>query len=146
MSLTRSAVGCLLWLAVSTRPDLSFAVGQVAKFSSAPTLDHWVAVKRIFRYLKGTINLSLTFRCQTPTKFRLLGYSDSDWAGSETRKSTGGFIFKIGDNPICWKSTVHRSICLSSVEAETVFLSKTAQEGKWLIRVIQSMNMGPAVS
>ncbi len=76
--LYQSMVGSLLYAAVSTRPDIAQAVGAVAKFSVCPTEAHMTAVKRIFRYLKGTSNLALRFGEEGS---KLMGYSDADWAG-----------------------------------------------------------------
>ena len=75
----QSMVGNLLYAAVATRPDIAQAVGAVSKYNSCPTETHLTAVKRIFRYLKGTIDLSLTFdRSASQT---LMGFTDADWAG-----------------------------------------------------------------
>ena len=133
----RSAVGSLLWLALNTRP----AVSQVAKFSHAPTQAHWTAVKKIFRYLNGTVDLGIPIT-KMVDELTLTGYSDADWAGEpEKRRSTGGFLFKLGSTPISWKCVVHKSICLSSVESEIIFLSKACQEVKWLARICNEFNL-----
>ena len=137
----RSAVGSLLWLALNTRPDIAFAVSQVAKFSHAPTQAHWTAVKKIFRYLNGTVDLGIPIT-KMVDEMTLTGYSDADWAGEpEKRRSTGGFLFKLGSTPISWKCVVHKSICLSSVESEIIFLSKACQEVKWLARICNEFNL-----
>ena len=73
----QSMVGSLLHAARATRPDIVHAVGLVSKFNSAPTQAHLTAVKRIFRYLKGTVDIKLQNRS---TGEKLLGYSDADWA------------------------------------------------------------------
>jgi len=57
----QSAVGSLLYLSTRTHPDISYAVSSVARFTSKPTKQHWMAVKRIFRYLNGTISLGLLY-------------------------------------------------------------------------------------
>ena len=79
MYVYQSAVGCLLYLSTGTRPDIAFAVGNVARFSANPTTRHWIGVKRIFRYLKGTPDLGLHY--SRSDNEDLIGYSDSDWAG-----------------------------------------------------------------
>ena len=85
----QSAVGSLLYLAMATRPDITFAVSNVAKFASHPTKEHWTAVKRILRYLRGTADYSLAF---TPdASGDCVGYSDADWGRDlDDRKSTSG--------------------------------------------------------
>ncbi len=132
----RSAVGVLLWLARNTRPDLSFAVSQVARFCHAPTTAHWSAVKRIFRDLKGTIDLGIPIYKQSTKLFTLKALTDADWAGdAENRYTTGGYIIMIGGIPIFWVSTVYKAVCKSSVESEVVYLSKCSTELVWVIRV-----------
>lgn len=72
----QEAVGSLLYLVQGTRPDIAFAVNDASRFNNNHGVAHWKAVKRIFRYLKGTINLKI---CYSGTE-SLLGYSDADWA------------------------------------------------------------------
>ena len=79
--LYRSAVGSLLYLSTMTRPDIAYAVGNVARFSAKPTKQHWTAVKRILRYLKGTPNLGLLYRRSNSKS--VVGYSDADWGGDQ---------------------------------------------------------------
>jgi hypothetical protein len=134
----RSAVGSLMWLMVTTRPDIVFAVGQVARFSHAPNKIHWQAVKRIFRYLKGTIHHGLLYEKETNPQ--LVGWSDADWAGDETRRSTGGYLFFFGKAIISWSSQLQRTISLSSMESEIIQLSKSAQEGIFLISLFQGID------
>ena len=89
----QSAVGALLYLSMRTRPDITFAVCNVAKFASKPTLSHWLAVKRIFRYLKGTTNFGIMYNRHNGSD-DCIGYSDADWAGDNNdRKSTSGYCF-----------------------------------------------------
>ena len=127
----QSAVGSLQYLSTMTRPDISFAVSNVAKFCSKPSKEHWVAVKRIMRYLKGTLNYGLLYK-----KNKLntcVGYSDADWAGDvNDRKSTSGYIFQVGGTAVSWKSQKQSCTALSTAEAEYVALSQAAQEAIWL--------------
>ena len=89
--LYQSAVGSLLYLSIGTRPDITYAVNNVAKFCAQPTKQHWIAVKRIMRYLKGTVNLGLLFNKDGSKQ--CVGYSDADWAGDiDDRKSTSGYV------------------------------------------------------
>ena len=91
--LYQSAVGHLLYLSGWTRPDIAFAVGNVARFCSNPTKEYWTAVKRILRYLKGTTSYGLEYSRNEENDERILsGYSDADWAGDiNDRKSTSGY-------------------------------------------------------
>ena len=91
----QSAVGSLLYLSSSTRPDITYAVSTVAKYSANPTKQHWIAVKRIFRYLKGTLNHGLLYSRNKSTE--CVGFSDSDWGEDlDDRKSTSGYMFQLG--------------------------------------------------
>jgi len=116
-SLYQSAVGSLLYLSTSTRPDIAFAESNVAKFSANPTKRHWTGVKRILRYLKGTSDLGLHYTSNDVDN--LVGYLDSDWAGDlDGRKSTSGYLFKLCGAPISWRSKKQTSVALSTAEAE----------------------------
>ena len=75
-----SCIGSLLYLSCKTRPDITFAVSYLARFSSAPTAFHWTAVKRLLRYLKGTSNYGLVY---SRSNCELLGYCDADYAGDQ---------------------------------------------------------------
>ena len=100
---TESEDSILLYLSVGTRPDIAYAVSNVAKYSSHPTNKHWVAVKRIMRYLKGTTDMGLLYTKEGSGK--CVGYSDSDWGGDlDDRKSTSGYLFQIGGGPVSWRS------------------------------------------
>jgi hypothetical protein len=94
----RSIVGALQYLTL-TRPDISFSVNKVCQFLHTPTTVHWAAVKRILRYVQGTVNLGLKFN--QASSMLVSGFSDADWAGCpDDRKSTGGFAVFLGSNLI----------------------------------------------
>ncbi len=97
--LYQSAVGSLIYL---SRPDITFAISNVAKFCMKPTKEHWTAVKRIFRYLKGSLNFGLVYRNDKSKE--CIGYSDSDWGGDyDDHKSTSGYLFQSGEQPSAGK-------------------------------------------
>ena len=130
--LYQSAVGSLLYLATRTRPDIAFAVNNVARFCSKPTKEHWMAVKRVFRYLRGTTQLGLLYTKEVESNV-LIGYSDADWGGDcNDYKSTSGYLFMIGGTVVTWKSKKQSAVALSTAEAEYMALSSTAQEAVWL--------------
>ncbi len=134
----QSAVGCLLYLSTSTRPDISFAVSNVAKYSSEPTRKHWTAVKRILRYLMGTATLGLMYTARSPDD--LHGYSDSDWAGDlDDRKSTSGYMFLLSGAPVSWRSKKQTTVALSTAEAEYIALCYASQEATWLRQLISEI-------
>ena len=127
----QSAVGSLLYLAMATRPDIMFAVSNVAKFSAHPTNQHWTGVKHILRYLKGTADYGLSF---TPNASGdCVGYADTDWGGDlDDRKSTSGYLFLISGGAVSWRSKKQTCVALSTAEAEYVALAGAAQEAVWM--------------
>ena len=111
----RGAIGNLLYLAISTRPDILFAVSKAARKNKNPTEEDWENVMRIFKYLKGTINYGIKFSKNGSLKV----YVDADYAGDlETRKSTSGFLFIIGDSPTSWYSKLQHCVATSTTETE----------------------------
>ena len=100
----QQAIGCLTYASTSTRPDISAAVNVLSQFSSKPSKQHWMGVKRIMRYLKGTIDYGLQYTVGEEDP-ELVGYSDADWAGDpDTRRSTSGYLFQFGGGSISWSS------------------------------------------
>ena len=129
----QSAIGSLTYASIATRPDLAAAVGILSRFMSNPSQEHWSGVKRIFRYIKGTLNHRLKYVGVDEEDFKLSGYSDADWGGDvDSRKSTSGYIYKLGNSTISWKSKRQPVVALSSTEAEYVALCLAAQEAVWL--------------
>uniref|UniRef100_A0AAV1UWV9 Integrase catalytic domain-containing protein n=1 Tax=Peronospora matthiolae TaxID=2874970 RepID=A0AAV1UWV9_9STRA len=131
----REAVGALMHLTTATRPDIAFAVSFVSRFMEKPQEEHWVAVKRIFRYLQGTKMHGICYKPSAKIDFR--GYSDADWAGDlADRKSTSGYVFMLLGAPVSWGSKKQPSVSLSTSEAEYIALSLAIQEGKWINRLL----------
>ena len=98
-----SAVGSLMYAQVCTRPDIAFAVGVLGKYQSNPGIDHWRAAKKVMRYLQGTKDYMLMYR--RTYSLEVIGYSDADFAGCvDSRKSTSGYIFKLADGAVSWRS------------------------------------------
>lgn len=131
-------VGGLLYIAMATRPDIAYAVGVVSRYSSKPTEAHLTAIKRILRYLKGTINLALKYSDEPDS---LIGYSDADWAGN--LDSTTGNLFLLGGGAVSWLSKKQPVVALSTSEAEYVALSSAAQEAVWLRRMLTELGASP---
>lgn len=138
--LYRKAIGKLLYIATITRPDISTAVGILSRKVSKPTKMDWNAVKRVIRYLKGTINKKLKLSARTSHK--LTGYVDADWAGDKSdRKSTSGYLFSIGEGLISWTSKKQSSVALSSTEAEYIAAAHASQEVVWLMQLLSDLGM-----
>ena len=135
----RKAVGSLQYLC-NTRPDICQAVGVVSRFCGDPSEDHWGAVKRILRYVKGTIDFGIQFK--HGNNLRLLGYADADWAGDlQDRKSTSGYVFFLNGAPVSYCSKKQLSVALSTAEAEYMAASLAAQETMWLRCLLQEMGV-----
>lgn len=121
----RSLVGALQYVTL-TQPNICFAINQVYQFMHAPTDIHMVAVKRIIRFLKGTLQYGLLFR---PGPFSLQAYYDADWAGSpHDRQSTSGFCIFLRSNPVSWFARKQPNMAHSSTEAEYRCLARTTAE------------------
>ncbi|XP_071745051.1 uncharacterized protein [Lepeophtheirus salmonis] len=115
--------------------DLAFEVGALVRYGDASGSEHWVALKRILRYLKNTRNLGLYYR--KSDKGELIGFSDSDWAGDhDDRKSTSSYIFLYNESPISWNSQKQKSVALSTVKAKYMVLSAASQECIWIINLL----------
>ena len=141
--LYQSAVGSLLYLAMWTRPDIAYAVGMVSKYCSKPSKEHWTAVKRILRYLQGTVDYGLCYDKVSHSK--CTGYSDADWAGDiDDRRSTSGYVFSMSGGAISWRSKRQTCVSLSTAEAEYIALASAAQEAVWLRRLLQDMKAAPS--
>jgi hypothetical protein len=128
----REIVGSLMYLMITSRPDISFAVGQLAMYMNCHGSQHHAAAQHVLRYLKGTTDVGLTYGLDQGT-LSLSGYSDADWgAHLDTRRSTTGYVFYLAGGPISWKSKLQPTVALSSTEAEYMALTAAAQEAMCL--------------
>jgi hypothetical protein len=137
-----STVGALQYLTLN-RPDLSFAINKACTFLAKPTHIHWEAVKRILRFVKGTIAIGLRF---TRSSSALLSiFTDFDWAGYvDDRRSSGGYAIFFGPNLISWSAHKQHTVSRLSTEAEYKALANGAAEAAWIqsllkeLRIVQS--------
>lgn len=137
----RQAVGSLMYLMLGTRPDISFAVGVLSRHLEAPTNDDVVRLKRVLRYLAGTIEYAIQYK--NTNNDILECYSDADFAGcTDTRRSTSGAIIKFAGGAVSWFSNRQATIADSTAEAEVVAATETAKEMVWLNRLFSEM-IGP---
>jgi hypothetical protein len=135
----RGLVGCLRYL-VHTRPDIAFAVGYVSRFMERPTVEHLNAVKRILRYVAGTIDYGCCYK-RGAREMKLLGYSDADMGGDiDTRKSTTGVLFFLGSCAVTWQSQKQKVVALSSCEAEYIAGTTAACQGIWLAQLLAELD------
>ena len=129
----QSLLGSLMYLVVGTRPDIAFAVATLSKFNANTTRNHFLAAKRILRYLQQTAHLFLVYKLGQD---QMDGYSDSDFAGDPgDSKSTSGYVFILGGAVISWKAKKQSLVSLSSIEAEYIGYSEATQEAIWLRRL-----------
>ncbi|GJW67248.1 hypothetical protein Tco_0121672 [Tanacetum coccineum] len=129
-TLYRGMIGSLMYL-TSSRPDLIYAVCLCARYQAKTTEKHLNAVKRIFRYLKGTINMGLWYL--KDTDMSLTTYSDADHTGyQDTRCSTSGSPKFLGDKLISWSSKKQKSTGISSTKAEYIALSGCCAQILWM--------------
>ena len=137
----RSLIGSLRYLC-NSRPDLAYSVGYLSRFLESPRQEHLAAIKRVLRYIAGTVHWGLHYHPGGKKKVPpcLLGYSDSDLAGDvNDRKSTSGLIFFLAGGPIAWQSAKQRVVALSSCEAEYIAAAGAACEGVWLARLLAEL-------
>ncbi len=110
-----SGLGKLMYLAVATQPDLAHPVAYLAQFSQCPSEEHLTALKRVFRYLQGTIDMALHYNASEDLKV----YSDADWAGdANNRRSVSGYITLYAGAAVSWSSRKQITVALSEMEAE----------------------------
>jgi len=134
----RSLAGALQYLTF-TRPDIAYVVQQVCLYMHDPREPHLAALKRILRYIRGTLHLGLLLRPSSSTE--LVVYSDADWAGCpDTRKSTSGFAVFLGDNLVSWSFKRQQTVSRSSAEAEYRAVANAVAEASWLRQLLQELH------
>jgi hypothetical protein len=137
-------VGSLMHLMVASRPDLAFAVGQLARKMQSPTERDLLNAKRVLRYVKGSLDLALLYPAGGGIEMK--SYADSDFAGDiKTRKSTSGNLIIIG-GPVSWKSERQHIVALSSTEAEYVSASECLKSIIWCRSILSELSFAQASS
>jgi ribonuclease HI len=132
-------VGSLMYIAVCTRPDISYAVGALARYMAKPTTVHWQAAKGVLRYLAGTADFGITFGSTTDG---LIGYCDADYAGdTDTRRSTTGYVFLMAGGAVSWSSKRQQTIAASTTEAEYMAAAAAVKEALWLRNLLADFNI-----
>ncbi len=112
---------------------------------SDPSKEHWSGVKRLLRYIKGTLNFGLKYseserNEENEDGDELYGYSDANWAGDvDSRRSTSGYVFKVGNCTVSWCSKKQASVTKSTTEAEYVALSQATQEAIWMRQLLSDI-------
>ncbi|XP_071939024.1 uncharacterized protein [Coffea arabica] len=123
-------IGSLMHLMNFTRPDIAYAVCRLSRYTHNPNREHWFALVRLMKYLRGTMNFGILYS-GFPTV--LEGYSDANWiSDSNDTKSTSGYVYTLGGGAIAWKSARQTIIARSTMESEFVALELTGTEAEWL--------------
>ncbi|KAK9750353.1 hypothetical protein RND81_02G190400 [Saponaria officinalis] len=105
-----------------------------------PDNEHWLAVKRIFRYMRGTADVGLVYG--NNDEGLVVGYFDSDYAADvDSRRSVTGYVFTLGGSVVSWKSTLQSSVTLSTTEAEYMALTAAAKEAIWLKGLVSKLGL-----
>jgi len=133
----QAIVGSIMYLAVGTRPDLSYTVSVLSKFNASATMENYLAAKRTLRYLQYTSDLGIDYYKDYGT---LSGFSDSDWAGDiDDRKSTSGFEFLLSKGAISWQASKQKVVALSTTEAEYLACCEASKEAVSLRRIYEDL-------
>jgi hypothetical protein len=123
-----SVVGSLMYLTVTTRPDIAFATGVLARFNSNPGLQHWQVAKHLLRYLKGTMDYKIAYQPSDSSE-PFITYSDVDHEGNpDNGKSTEGYMVKIGTGAVSWSLKLQSLVTLSTTEAEHISAVEAGKE------------------
>ncbi|KAL0561697.1 hypothetical protein IC582_002137 [Cucumis melo] len=132
-----SAVGSLMFAMICTRPDIAHAMGVVSRYMANPGREHWNIVKRILRYIKGSIDVAL---CYGGTDFTIRGYVDFDYAGDlDKSKSTIGYVFTLASGAVSWVSKLQSVVAMSTTEAEYVAATQASKEAVWLKILLEEL-------
>ncbi|GKE33796.1 hypothetical protein Tco_1453118 [Tanacetum coccineum] len=135
------AIGYLMYAMTSTRLDIAYAVSRLSRFTSNHSRQHWKAITRVFKYLKGTINYGLSYMGYPSV---LEGYSDASWINHvENSSSTSGWVFLLGGGAISWASKKQTCITGSTMEYEFVALAAAGKESEWLRNLIHEIPIWP---
>ena len=131
-------IGELLYLAHGTRPDILFAVVKLAQYTQNPGEMHWTAIKRIYRYLKGTEDYQLVYGGE---EIDLQRYADADWASDLSRKSISGYVFTIAGGAVTWSSKKQPRVALSTPEAKYVAATQAVKQLLWHRNLFQELDL-----
>ena len=135
----QNLVGALLYLAINTRPDISYTVGVLARFNQYPNFRACKALIRALLYLRETPDVEIQF---TGKSLDIFGYSDADWAGDlDSRRSTTGYVVYAAGGPIAWQSRLQTTVAVSTMEAEYMSAFGAIQELIWIKGVLSEIGI-----
>jgi len=122
------------------RPDITYVVSRLSRYTQCPSQDHWDALARLMRYLRGTMDYTIEYSGFPAV---LEGYSDANWiSDSNETKSTSGYVFTLGGGTITWRSARQTIIARSIMESEFVALEMAGSEAEWLKNFLANILLG----
>jgi hypothetical protein len=128
-----------MYLASAMRPNISFAVSKLSRFVSSPGDDHWRALERDLRYLKGTMSLGINY---TGYLTVLDGYCDANWISDANEiYATSGYVFSLGGGVVSWQSCKQTILTWSTMEAELTTLDTASAEAEWLRELLMDLSV-----
>ena len=134
-------IGSLMYLMSCTRPDIAYSISKLSRFTSNPGADHWKAITRVLRYLRGTRDYGLHYGRYPAV---LEGYTDANWiSNKKALKSTSGYVFTLAGAAVSWKSSKQTVITHSTMEAEFVALDKCSREAEYLRQFLEDIPRWP---
>jgi len=135
----QAIIGSVMYLMLCTRPDLTYSIQQLSQFCSEPSEIHLQTAKRVLRYMQGTATLGPKYTKDNDEAMK--GYSDSDYAAGEGRKSISGYVFTLGGSPVSWQAKKQSTVAQSTVESEFNALTQAVKEAIWLQRLLKDLGM-----
>ncbi|KAL5581834.1 hypothetical protein UlMin_014276 [Ulmus minor] len=136
-----SAVGSVMFTMVSTRPDISHAISVFNRFMSNPGKEHWLGMKWLLRYLKGSSDVGLIYE-KRGNSIWLKGYSDSDYGvDRDKRRSITYYFFNLNGCCISWKAQLQLVVALSTTEAEYIVAMETIKEALWWKGLLEELKV-----
>lgn len=139
----QEAIGSVMYLAIGTRPDIAYTVSRLSQYNKNPKEVHWTAIKRLFRYLKGTVDYCLKFESGNG---KLNACTDASWSTTPDAKSYSGYMLKIGESLIGWKSGKQKLVALSTMEAELIAACECVCAVRWISCLLEELGENDRVS
>ena len=132
----REAIGSLMYAAIGTRPDITYAVTALSQYLQDPGRAHWEQAKRVIRYLKGTRDLELKFGPSGGVE----GFTDASWGNNtDDRHLICGYVFMLNEGVISWSSKKQSVVALSSTEAKYIGITHAAKEATWIRHLLSEL-------
>ncbi|KXJ69237.1 hypothetical protein RP20_CCG028155 [Aedes albopictus] len=142
----KELIGCLMYLMVTSRPDICAAVSYFASLQCCATDEHWTHLKRILMYLRATADYHLAFRRSTDSE-TLSVFADADWGNNPNdRRSVSGYVVKLHGATISWATRKQTSVALSTTEAEFMALCHASCEAMWVVNLSKMLDVSVALS